>query len=121
MEDRIAILVKKIFEVDELYAKPIPVEYDRMDLFLPEVEMSAKRLCEYMLNQEPNITPWSRMVGVMHFDGTVEAEIFHRFGHKHFQELIDAFYNKPIDNLATFEWQHSTPDFRPVLHKGWYH
>lgn len=118
MEDRISILIKKIFEVDELYAQPIPVEYDRMDLFLPEVEMSAKRLCEYMLNQEPNITPWSRMVGVMHFDGSVEADIFHRFGHKHFDVIKAAFYNKPIENLATFEWQHSTPDFRPVLNKG---
>ena len=52
MDERIAILVKKIFEVNELYTKPISIEYDRMDLFLPEVEMSAKRLCEYMLAQE---------------------------------------------------------------------
>lgn len=118
MDERIAVLVKKIFEVNELYAKPISIEYDRMDLFLPEVEMSAKRLCEYMLSQEPNITPWSRMVGVMHFDGTVEADIFHRWGHKYFEIAKEAFYNKPIDNLVTFEWQHSTPDYRTVLQIG---
>lgn len=28
------------------------------------------------------------------------------------------FYNKPVDNLITFEWQHSAEDFAKVINGG---
>lgn len=34
------------------------------------------------------------------------------------RSLLAAFYNKPIDNLSTFEWQHATADYARVLRCG---
>ena len=36
----------------EMYVHPVATEYDRTDLFLDPEEMAAKRVCEYIRNQE---------------------------------------------------------------------
>ena len=118
MDARIAKLVELIFNVKELFAQPAPVEYDREDLFLPQVTRNAKRLREYILHQEPNIVEYSRLVGIMHFDGTVPADNMHKYGHEHFKEAQALFYGQPINNLLTLDWQHCTPNFELVLNKG---
>lgn len=117
MEDRISKLVALVLE-GKLYNTPRPVEYDREDLFLPEIAMSAKRFVEYVDNQEPVIIEFSAMTGSMAFDGSVEGDIFHRDGHKNFATACAAFYNKPLNNLSTFEWQHSTADYMYILNHG---
>lgn len=103
----------------KMYAEMTPTTYDREDLFLPRQQMESKRLCEYILNQEPILTPYSKMTGFFNcLDTEVVGEAFHRKGHKRFAELKSQFYLKSIDNLSCFEWQHATADYKKVLQKG---
>lgn len=102
----------------KMWVEPVPTEYDRKDHFLRPVQMSAKRVCEYILNQEPLITQYSAFTGLLKFDGSVEGEIFNRHGHANFDLCIREFYNQPVDNVATFEWQHSVGDFEKIMRIG---
>ena len=117
MDKRIEILTKKNL-AGEMYVKPVKTNYDRCDLFLTPVQMSAKRVCEYIKNQQPMLTPEMCFTGVFNFDGSVEGDVFSRTGHKNFAEMMKNFYNKPVDNLLTFEWQHSAGDFGKIINKG---
>ncbi len=102
----------------EMYAYPQKTKYDRNDIFLSEAECSVKRLCEYILNQEPVVTEYQTMTGFLNFDGSVSDDAFHRKGHVNFQAMKDPYYGKPIDNLSSFDWQHATADYQTVLDKG---
>jgi len=102
----------------EAYANPTPTEFDREDLLLPEEEMESKRLSEFILNQNPVITPYSLLTGFFNCDGTVVGDIFRRMGHKNFAKICEQFYFKPLKNLTTFEWQHATANYEKVLSKG---
>lgn len=117
MNKRIEELVKKTV-AGEMWVKPIKTEYDRTDLFLSPVKMIGKRVCEYISNQDILILEESCFTGLMRFDGSVEGDIFHRPGHKNFDIAIQNFYNKPVDNLLTFEWQHSVGDFGKIIRCG---
>ena len=101
-----------------MFVNPVKTEYDRCDYFLSPVKMSCKRVCEYILNQEPLICEESCFTGVITFDGSVEGDIFSRAGHKNFSVAGSLFYNKPIDNLVTFEWQHSAGDFGKIINRS---
>ncbi len=117
MNERIKKLVDRTVK-GEMWVEPVKTEYDRTDLFLSPVKMSGKRVCEYILNQEILILEESCFTGLMRFDGSVEGDIFHRPGHKNFDIAKRNFYNKPVDNLLTFEWQHSVGDFGKIINRG---
>ncbi len=117
MNERIEKLVKKTV-LGEMYVYPVKTEYNRCDLFLQPIKMSAKRVCEYIRNQEPLIVAESCFTGLITFDGSVEGDIFGRPGHKNFKIAWDNFYNQPVDNLLTFEWQHSAGDFGKLINSG---
>lgn len=102
----------------EMYATPVPTAFDREDLFLPRQEMESKRLCEFILNQTPVLTEFSKMTGFFHCDWSIVGEAFGRMGHKNFVAVHKEFYCKQVDNLSTFEWQHATADYQKVLDKG---
>ena len=114
----------RIFELTQLtltgkmYVTPVKTEFDRLDTLLPQTKRDVKRICEYILNQEPKLTPYSAFTGFFNFDGSVIGDLFNRSGHKHFWELFDNFYCKSIDNLSTMDWQHGTSDYRQVLETG---
>lgn len=101
-----------------MYPKVVSVDYDRKDIFLSPVKCSTKRVREYILNQEPIINPESAFAGHFLFDGSVEGDVFHRAGHKNFNEAYALFYNQPLENLLTFEWQHSTANFEKIIKGG---
>ncbi|MBQ4623622.1 MAG: hypothetical protein IJB51_03660 [Clostridia bacterium] len=101
-----------------MYPKPVPTEFDRMDLLLPKAQREVKRICEYILNQEPKLTEYSAFTGIFNFDGSVVGDAFRRGGHTATQEVMRKFYLKPVENLSTMEWQHATADYRKVLTKG---
>ena len=101
-----------------MYAAPTATQYDREDLFLPEHQREAKRLREFILNQQPVLTEYSKMTGFFNCDGSVVGDAFRRMGHKSFELLRKDFYLKAVDNLSTFEWQHATADYKKVLTKG---
>lgn len=117
MQKRIEILAE-LTKSGKMYLEPVPTEFDRRDLFLSPLKMESKRVNEYILNQEPKILPECALAGYLKFNGTVRGDIFNRPGHPHFAALIKNFYNKPIDNLSTFEWQHSTGDFEKIIRGG---
>ncbi len=102
----------------KMHVEPIKTNFDRMDLFLSNTERDVKRICEYILNQKPLITKYSRFTGFFSFDGSVIGDIFRRSGHKNTSELIESFYCKKIDNLSSLDWQHGTSDYRHVLSVG---
>jgi hypothetical protein len=93
-------------------------EYDRMDIFLSEGERDVKRLCEYILNQEPRLTEYQTMTGFFDTDGSVVGDAFRRRGHRNTGEVMKDFYCKAVDNLSVMEWQHATADYQKVLKKG---
>ena len=102
----------------EMFVGAVKTDFDREDLFLSKSEMEVKRLCEYILKQQPKITKYSKMTGFFRFDGSVVGDAFTRIGHKETVLTMSAFYLKPVDNLSTMEWQHATADYRRVLEKG---
>lgn len=118
MTPRIARLADYVMHYD-LYPPIVSLEYDRMDLLLSDPMMDAKRLAEYLLAQDVQLMPDVRLTGFVRFDGTMTADLFHRTGHRRFREIEKAFYNQPIDNLCTFEWQHSSPDFNYIIRNGY--
>ena len=117
MNERIRKLTEETVK-GNMFVNPVKTEYDRCDYFLSPVKMSCKRVCEYILNQEPLICEESCFTGLITFDGSVEGDIFTRTGHKNFSVAGSLFYNKPIDNLVTFEWQHSAGDFSKIINRG---
>ena len=113
--------IKKLTELTlngDMFVYPVKTEFDREDLFLPKSEMEVKRLCEYIKNQEPKLTQYSKMTGFFQCDGSVVGDAFRRGGHEQTQKALDAFYLKSIDNLSTMEWQHATADYKKVLEKA---
>lgn len=117
MNERIRKLVDKAID-GSLFPEIKSIEYDNEDLFLPDVTMSAKRLCEYMLAQDPVLNDCCLMTGHIRFDGSVEGDVFTRIGHKRFSELSNAFLYQPINNLVSFEWQHATANFSSIIAEG---
>lgn len=117
MNERIKNLVNKTVS-GEMYVYPVKTEYDRCDLFLPPIKMSAKRVCEYIRNQEPLIVSESCFTGLIKFDDSVEGDVFSRLGHENLKKADKSFYNSPVDNLLTFEWQHSVGDFAKIINGG---
>ena len=117
MTDRIAKLTRLTLQGD-MYVAPVKTEFDREDLLLSQSEMDVKRICEYILNQEPKLTEYSSMTGFFNFDGSVVGDAFRRSGHKGFSEAKKLLYTKPIGNLSVFEWQHATADYAKILNKG---
>lgn len=117
MNDRIRALCEKTLKGEMLVEKRA-TEYDRMDIFLSECERDVKRLCEYILNQEPRLTEYQTMTGFFDTDGTVVGDAFRRYGHKNTKEVMQAFYCKQVDDISVMEWQHATADYKKVLQVG---
>lgn len=113
--------IKKLTELTlsgEMYAYPKETDFDREDIFLTQEHKESKRICEFILNQEPVLTQYSKMTGFFNCDDSIVGDAFRRKGHVHWTELRSEFYKKPIDNLSTFDWQHATADYKEVLDIG---
>lgn len=117
MTERIKKLTEKTLR-GEMYATTTETKFDREDIFLSRQERESKRLCEYIVNQKPVLTPYSKMTGFFNCNGSVVGDAFRRMGHKNFEKCRADFYLKSIDNLSTFEWQHATADYQKVLDIG---
>lgn len=102
----------------DMYADPVKTEFDSEDLFLSQSERDVKRICTYILHQEPKITKYSAFTGFFRFDGSVVGDAFGRSGHRATEEALRSFYLKPLDRLSTMEWQHATADYTRVLSNG---
>ncbi len=116
MTDRIKKLTNLVLQ-GEMYVSTVKTEYEN-DVTLTESQNDVKRLCKYILNQEPKVTEYSALTGNFLFDGSVVGDAFKRGGHRYNQMALDKYYLKPQENLSTMEWQHATADFKKVLEKG---
>ncbi len=117
MNKRIERLVKAARSGD-IFPAIVKVEYDEYDLKLADPLRIAKRLSEYMEAQPAYFTDDNELVGMLRFDGSVEAALFPRTGHPFFREVAGQFYRKQLENLCTFEWQHSNADFGKIINIG---
>lgn len=118
MTERIERMVKGVLK-KSIYPEPKSVEYDRQDLFLPDVILQTKRLCDYMIAQDVAISDDARLIGQIRFDNCpYPSNFMAQTGAKHFQEMWSYFYNKPFENLCTLEWLHATPNFADVIENG---
>ena len=70
--ERITRLIDKTV-CGEMYVHPIKTEFDRCDYFLSDTKRVAKRVFEYIMNQEPLITEDSCFTGLIKFDSSVEG------------------------------------------------
>ena len=93
MNDRIIKLTELTLR-GEMYVNPVKIDFDREDLFLPKEKKNVKRLCEYIIAQEPKLTEFSAFTGFFRFDGSVVGDAFCRSGHKSTEEIMNLFYLK---------------------------
>ncbi len=124
MTDRIASLARKTVN-GEMWVNPVETPFDREDLFLSQIQMDAKRACDYILHQEPLIVEENRFAGYLSFNLRTNdrsklpvGDIFGRRGHRNLAAVGDVSYNRPWYNLVTFEWQHSVGDFGKLMRTG---
>ena len=90
--------IKKLTELTlngDIYVFPVKTEFDREDLFLPRTEREVKRLCEYIKNQQPKLTEYSKLTGFFRCDGSVVGDAFTRVGHKATEEALNNTVENP--------------------------
>ena len=117
MNERISKLLELTL-AGKMYVNPVSTTFDEGDFALSKMQRESKRLCEYILNQEPMITEYSLFTGMFNFDGSVVGDAFQRSGHTENKRALEKYYLKKIDNLSTMEWQHATGDYSRVLSRG---
>ena len=117
MNKRISALTELTLR-GEMLVQTVATEFDRMDLLMSDCERDVKRICEYMLNQQPLITEHSAFTGFFRFDGSIPGDVFNRSGHTKTKAFLNEFYCKHIDNLSSMDWQHGTSDYKRVLSVG---
>ena len=118
MNERIAGYVEYVHKYNNCPDPVIP-EYDPADVLLPDVVMQSKRLAEYIAAQNIDVSRGQKLIGQMRFaDDSYPSAFFPRAGHKRFRDVQKVYYCKPVDNLVTFEWQHSVLDYKSMNEKG---
>ncbi|MCI8387090.1 MAG: hypothetical protein HFE63_01320 [Clostridiales bacterium] len=110
--------VDYILAGNDLLPPIVKVKYDPNDIMLSDPARIAKRLRQYILAQTVRLDMSHNFCGIFRFDGSVEADVFTRIGHKHFSTACGLYYRKYQENLATMEWQHSTANFAKIIDCG---
>ena len=118
MTPRIAMRAEYV-KTHDVYPAPVHVEYPASLEQLPEASRVAAKFDIYMKAQTVETSLDGLLTGHFRFDGSFPSELFGRVGHKAFNEIVYPYYYcRPKENLATFEWQHSTPDYSYVIRHG---
>lgn len=117
MNIRIEKLYKKTLN-GEMYVTAMPTQYSKPDPSLSPLKKNSKKVCEFIDNQPLLISEESCFTGTLIFDDSVTGDVFSRVGHENFQKAYRQYYNKPVANLLTFEWQHSVGDFAYIIDNG---
>lgn len=118
MTDKINALAKEI-KLRDIYEPSVKVEYDPLDLALPEPILIGKRAAEFFKAQPVYLTDSNRFTGMLRMNGMgVPGDVFSRRGHKNFALACDLFYNVYTENLVVFEWQHSAPNYLNIIENG---
>lgn len=102
----------------EMYPAGKAVEFDRTDLFLTKAERNAKRIKDYVLAQDNLITEYQTLARIPVLGHGIETDYMHYGSTEAGRNLLTYFYDKPLENLITFEWQHATPNYNDILGCG---
>jgi hypothetical protein len=117
MNERIQKITEAVL-AGNMYPNPQRVSYDRTDMFLSKRKRDAKRIYEYVTAQKPVLREYSAMTGLFVFDGSVPGDGMSVLGLENIQGLLREFFQRPLNNLSTFEWQHATADYNMLIRKG---
>lgn len=120
MNERIQRYLKYTQE-NNLMPPSIPIEFDEWDENYSEPVRNAKRLTEMMLNQPVFLQEDCELAGLTNFrdwSNPVPQDLFPRAGHTAYGRAGGRFYRKPVENLCSFEWQHSSPNLPKALRLG---
>lgn len=118
MNERLKILTDLTL-AGKMHPQQNEIEFDRMDLLLPKHTGKAKRIHDYVLAQKPVLTPYQTFTGLLCLeDERIPGDYMRTTGLSNIHNLLAVFYDKPIDNLSTFEWQHATADYARILQCG---
>ena len=96
------------------------LELDEWDENYSEPMRNAKRLVDHMLRQEIILQEDCELAGLTNFrsGAIIPMDLFPRAGHAAFRRAQGRFYMKPVENLCSLEWQHSSPDLGKVVRIG---
>lgn len=103
---------------NEIYPESVKPEFEPDDEMFPEAVKNGKRVAEFLAAQTVRIDDDDRFVGRIRFMGDVVGDIFRGSGHVCRGRASAKYYLKPLDNLVTFEWEHSNADFGIVIREG---
>lgn len=117
MNDRIAELTALTLR-GEMFPISTEVKFDRNDLFLSKPKKTLKRLHDYIMAQTPKLTEFQSIPSVIDLQNIEIGGPYHYHCMENISGLLQNFYQKPIDNLVTFEWQHATADYRKAVSLG---
>ena len=119
MNQRINRLLEYV-QTHDLFPAPIDFKCDPFDDNLAEPVRVAKVLTDYMLAQPVILNEDSELAGLTQFRQgcPVPSDLFPRSGHKHCSEGAGRYYCKPVENLCTWDWQHSNPNLAKAVRIG---
>ena len=113
--------IKKLTELTlngDMYVAPVKTEFNREDLFLSKTEREVRRLCEYIKNQQPKLSEYSKMTGFFRCDSSIVGDAFTRVGHKETEEAMSNFFLNLL--IICQPWSGSTqlPTIKKCLKKA---
>lgn len=117
MNERISKLTELTLK-GEMYPHPKDIEYDRTDIFLSKPKQTVKRLNDFVMVQTPKLTEYQALPSTLTFPNEDIGGPYHNHCFENIKKLLHTFYQKPLDNLVTFEWQHATADYQKVITLG---
>ncbi len=124
MTERIRTIAERT-AAGQMWLEPKITDFDKEDFFLPILEKNTKRVCEYIMNQEPMCLPEFCFTGYFTFDWQtgdiphyIIGDIFKRRGYLNGLEMGVSTQNKAWYNLIATGYSHSAPDFGTVIASG---
>ena len=119
MNRRIGRLLEYV-QTHDLFPAPIDFKCDPFDENLAEPVRNAKILVDFMLAQPVLLHEDSELAGLTQFRQgcPVPSDLFPRSGHQYSSAGCGRYYRKPVENLCTWDWQHSNPNLAKAIRIG---
>lgn len=108
-------------KTSDLYEPSVNPSYDPLDYALPEPIVNAKWIMEYVLAQPVFIDDHNRFTGPFRYlydELPAPGDAYLRPNHPALSFAEKNFYNRYLDNLVVFEWQHSAPNYSFIVENG---
>lgn len=117
MNERIAQLTEYALS-GKMFPASTEAEFDRNDLFLSNPKKTVKRLHDFVMAQTPKLSELQSIPSAVDLNNAEIGGSYHYHSFHNIMDLLRDFYQKPIDNLVTFEWQHATANYAKAVSLG---